>query len=95
MKALTAVVGLAALSAQVLAQECNLSQETLDRINFDKVAQACEYIGSDQTFDSCDRCLGSILGDLLLALYPSLGLDVTTFPVRPCAPLSLHRKLQN
>ncbi len=82
--ALTAVLALAMVGTQALAQdECNLTQETLDKIDYASIATACEYIGGDQSFDTCDACLGSLLGNLLLPLYPSLGLDVSTFPASP------------
>jgi len=40
-------------------------------------------VPGDQSYESCDACLGSFLGDFVLPLYPSLGLDIATFPKSP------------
>lgn len=80
--ALAATLSLVGAAAQ---DTCDLPKETLDAISFPTIAKACEYIASDQSYDTCDACLGSIVGNLLLPLYPSLDLDVTTFPTSPSA----------
>lgn len=74
---------LLAMAAASRAQECNLDADVLSKIDFENIAARCEFIAGDQSFETCDACLGAILGDLLLPLYPSLGLDVTTFPTSP------------
>jgi hypothetical protein len=84
LSAVLALATMGQLGTQALAQDdCDLPAETRDKIDFPSIATACEYIGGDQSFDTCDACLGSILENLLLPLYPSLGLDVSTFPKSP------------
>ena len=85
LKTTAALAAASMAGTHVLAQDttCDLPAETIAKIDFASIAAACEYIGGDQSYDTCDACLGSILGGLLLPLYPSLGLDVTTFPTSP------------
>lgn len=48
------------------------------------VGFACaENLGRSPTFDACDTCFSSLLGDFLFKLYPYLDLNYEDFPADP------------
>lgn len=79
-----AVVAACALTAGARAQgTCDLPQDVIDKINYKNLATACAPLASDTSFEKCDTCLASLLGDLLFPLYPTLGLKYEDFPKSP------------
>lgn len=79
-----AVVAACALTAGARAQEtCDLSQDVIDSIDYKTLAESCSPLASDASFEQCDACVASLLGDLLFPLYPSLDLKYEDFPKSP------------
>mmetsp|Transcript_8684 Transcript_8684/g.17307 ORF Transcript_8684/g.17307 Transcript_8684/m.17307 type:complete len:163 (+) Transcript_8684:90-578(+) len=68
----------------VKAEEtCNIPADVLDSLNFTNLYESCESLGRSPTFDACDTCFSSLLGDFLFKLYPYLDLNYEDFPADP------------
>lgn len=79
-----AVVAACALTAGSRAQDtCDLPQDVLDVIDFKTLDTSCKGLATDTSFEQCDTCVSSLLGDFLFPLYPSLGLKFEDFPKSP------------